>query len=76
MVAGAELISAKSIIWPFNLSFLEALPGLWGRLKDGIWQGAPFSFSFLLFLTDARQHRKLRGRHPDQRGAVEPQKVF
>ncbi len=51
MVAGAELISAKSIVWPFNLSFLEALPGLWGRLKDGIWQGAPFSFSFLLFLT-------------------------
>lgn len=51
MVAGAELISAKPIVWPPNLTFLEALPGLWGRLRDGIWQGAPFSFSFLLFLT-------------------------
>jgi membrane-associated protease RseP (regulator of RpoE activity) len=51
MVAGAELIGAKAIVWPQNLPWQEVFLGMWDRLRDGIWVGAPFSFSFLLFLT-------------------------
>jgi membrane-associated protease RseP (regulator of RpoE activity) len=51
LVAGAELTTAKALVFPPEMPWKETLLGMYGRIANGIWDGAAFSFAFLAFLT-------------------------